>query len=410
MSALRHLADHGGAFRRWALFLSFLVSGGLLLFPRLPILLALVVLVLAVPGFRWLPWRRAWPLYLFLLVVLFISSVRPGPIHLESLTIRFANFLGAVVLLTAYARAPIGSLDRDLYAILHWMAIQAIATVVLAQTLGFLFVPVNFAGNTFQSLLLLFNYHTLIENSEALARPDGFFFEPGIFQFYLNLYLYLAIFVFRNPLRIALGTLAVFSTQSTTGILICLILLGAAFFQRMAIGNLRRQVVTAAIALLAAPPIAYLGYGNVVDKLFGETQGSSWAREFDFFTGLNVIAESPWLGIGFDHNRYLAASAGIGYEDTLLKGESVEDRPTTNGLIYMTYSLGIPMAILLIWAMFRQRIFHNRILIGLWLTLSMFGEAIIFTPFVMLIYFSWFLVLRPTVTTSTAQSNVRSTT
>ena len=396
--------DRGSALRRLALFLSFLISGGLLLFPRLPVLLMLILLCVTVTGLRLPPGRRLWPLYALLGAVLLISLARTGPVHVESLAISFANFMGALALLNVYLQASPGALARDLYAILRWMAIQAVATVVLAHAVGFLFVPVSFADNTFQSLLLVFNYHVMIEDAGGLIRPDGFFFEPGVFQFYLNLYLYLALFVFRDPRHVALAVMAVLSTQSTTGILICMLLLGTALLQRLGAGGLRRKVATALVALVVAPPVVYLGYGNVSDKLFGETQGSSWAREYDLFTGLNVIAENPLLGIGFDHDRYLSASGRLGYADTLLKDESVEDRPTSNGLVYLTYSLGIPMAMLLFLCMFRQTLFHHRVLIGLWLSLSMFGEAIVFTPFVMMVIFSAFLARRPSVVAARVRS------
>ena len=43
--------------------------------------------------------------------------------------------------------------------------------------------------------------------------------------------------------------------------------------------------------------------------------------------------------------------------------------------------------------MFRQKLFRHRILIGLWLVLSLFGEALLFTPFFLCIVFSAFVVL-----------------
>ena len=45
------------------------------------------------------------------------------------------------------------------------------------------------------------------------------------------------------------------------------------------------------------------------------------------------------------------------------------------------------------WGLARQRVFRHRVLIGLWLVLSLFGEALLFTPFFLMIVFSAFLVL-----------------
>ncbi len=373
------------------LLLAMFISGGSLLFPRLPLLLAMVALALVVTGLR-LPLRRSmWPLYLVLATVLVITLARPGPVDVHSLAIRLANFFGAVMLLHVYLSAPPGALARDLAPLLRWMALQALATVLLARVLGFAFRPIQVGETTYQTLLGLFNYHEVIEGASGLVRPDGFFFEPGVFQIYLNLYLYLALFVLRKPRQAVLATLAVLATQSTTGVLICMALLVAAWLQRLRQGRARHKLVALLAALVLAPPLALLGSANIIDKVSGDAQGSSWAREYDLFTGLNIIAEHPLLGIGFDHARYLDVAGQLGFEDTLLSAEGLEDRATSNGLVYLSYSLGLPMALAFLWGMFRQTLFPNRWLVGLWLALSLFGEAIVFTPFIMMVVLSAFV-------------------
>lgn len=380
--------------RRLTLFLSMLISGGLLLFPRIPILIMVILLGLAAAGFRVAPIRRTWPVLFLLVCVLVITLVRPGPIHFESLVIRYANFICALVLLNVYLLARPIALATDLYVILRWMALQAVVTTLLASTLGFLFTTIETGKGSFQTFLLLFNYHAFIEDASGLFRPDGFFYEPGVYQIYLNIYLYLALFVFRNFRQALLASLAVFATQSTTGILIAMILLGSALFKQVTLGSFRGKLLTLLFALLATPPVAYLGYNNVTDKLYGEAQGSSWAREYDFYTGLNVIAAHPLLGIGFDHQRYLSVSGRMGYDDTQLSIESLDERATSNGLIYLCYSSGLPFAFIFLIGMFRQAFFQHRLLIGLLLILSLFGEAIVFTPFILMIIFSAFISSR----------------
>ncbi len=382
------------ALRRCALFLAFLISGGLLLFPREPILLLLVALCLAVTGLR-LPLRRQmWPLLLLLAAVGVVTLLRTGPLSVGSLVSRATNFAAAVFMLNMYLRAPPGALAGDLLALLRWLAIQALATVVLAHAVGGLFVPITIGEQSYQTLLLLFNYHVTIEELGGLIRPDGFFFEPGVFQIYLNLYLYLTLFVARRPGQALLATLAVLSTQSTTGIVICAVLLGGALWQRLGSGSLRHRALAVLLGVAMAPPLIYLTVDNVSEKLVGTAQGSSWAREYDFFTGLNVIAEHPWLGIGFDVGRYLEVTGRVAFEDTLLDSAATEERPTSNGLIHLFYSLGIPLGLLFAWGMFKQMLFAQRWLIGVWLALSMFGESVLFTPFFLMIVLSAYLVRR----------------
>jgi len=371
-----------------------LLSGGALFYPRLPILGLMIFSCLLATGFRLPPWSRLTQISALLAVILIASIVRPGPIHYESIAIRMANFLGAVGLLSIYLMAPAGALIRDLFMFLKWMAVQAIATVFLAKFMGFLFVPITIIEPTFQTILLLFNYHELIEDLGGLIRPNGFFFEPGVFQIYLNLYLYLSVFIYKRAAHSALATLAVLSTQSTTGLIICMVILGAAAASHIQVGSLKRRLLSIALVALIASPIIYLAYDNISDKLFGELKGSSIAREYDFFTGVNIVAENPLLGIGFDHARYLAESGRIGFADTSLRADNTDDRATSNGLLYLTYSMGIPLALLFSFAMFRQKILPNRLIIGAWLMLSLFGEAIIFTPFILMIVLSAFVPSR----------------
>lgn len=379
---------------RTALFLSMLLSGGLLILPRLPILCLMIFLCLLATRFRLPVWSRLARIYVLLAVILIASIIRPGPIHYESIAIRMANFLGALSLLSLYLMAPAGALTRDLFIILKWLSVQAIATVVLARFMGFLFLPITFSDTTVQTILLVFNYHELIEDLGGLIRPDGFFFEPGVFQIYLNLYLYLSVFIYKRASHSALATLAVLSTQSTTGLIICMIILGAAAVAQLRTGNLKRRLLAIALVVLIASPIIYLAYDNINDKLFGELRGSSIAREYDLFTGINIVAENPLFGIGFDHARYLAESGRIGFADTALRSDNTEDRATSNGLLYLTYSMGIPLALLFLFSIFRQKMLPNRLIVGAWLLLSLFGEAIIFTPFILMIILSAFVPVR----------------
>lgn len=378
----------GATLRRSALFLSFLISGGMLLFPRVPILLLILLCCLLAPGFR-LALRRELVLPLVLIaVVTLVTLLRPGPVNFESLATRLGNFLAALALLNLYLGQPRDSLAADLYRVLGWMAIQALLTVALAHTLGFLFLPLDVSGTTYQTFLLILNYHFTVEDAGGLVRPDGFFFEPGVFQIYLNLYLYLALFTYRNFRRSGLALAAVLSTQSTTGLAICLLLLGAFALGEIRRSPLRRKLLLVIAAGVVAAPVALVAYGNITQKMFGEFQGSSWARTYDLITGLNVVAAHPWVGIGFDHERYKEESARLGYAETQLNEEQAAERSTSNGNLLLLYSLGIPLSLPFLFGMFRQRFLPHRGLVGLLLLLGFMGEAIIMTPFFLLLILS----------------------
>jgi hypothetical protein len=378
----------GGGLRLAALFLSFLISGGMLLFPRVPILLLILLCCLLASGFRLVLSRQLFPPLVLVGLIILVTLLRPGPLHLESLAIRLGNLFAALMLLNLYLSQPRNSLAADLYWVLGWMAIQALLTVALAHTLSFLFLPLDVSGTTYQTFLLLLNYHVTIEDAGGLVRPDGFFFEPGVFQIYLNLYLYLALFIYRNFWRSGLALAAVISTQSTTGLAICLLLLATFAIGEIRRSPLRRKLLLFIVAAVVVAPVALVGYSNLTQKIFGEFQGSSWARTYDLITGLNVVAAHPWVGIGFDHERYKEEAARLGYAETQLNEEQAAERSTSNGNLLLLYSLGIPLSLPFLFGMFRQRFLPHRGLVGLLLLLGFMGEAIIMTPFFLLLILS----------------------
>jgi hypothetical protein len=380
--------SRGAKLRLSALFLSFLISGGMLLFPRMPILLLILLCCLLAPGFRLVLRRDMVPPLLLIALITILTLLRPGALQLESLVVRLGNFLAALALLSLYIAQPRESMAADLYRVLGWMAIQALLTVGMAHTLGVLFVPLEVSGVTYHTFLLLLNYHVTIEDAGGLIRPDGFFFEPGVFQIYLNLYLYLTLFVYRNLRRSALALAAVLSTQSTTGLAICLLLLAAFVLGEIGRSPLRRKLLLGVAAAIVVTPVALFAYNNATQKLFGEFQGSSWARTYDLITGLNVLAAHPWIGIGFDHERYKEEAARLGYADTELDQAQVAERSTSNGNLFLLYSLGVPLSLPFFIGMFRQRFLPHRALVGMLLFLGFMGESIIMTPFFLLLILS----------------------
>jgi hypothetical protein len=384
--------------RRTILVLAILISGGNLLFPRLPILLIIVLLYLIARDWKLDLRRQMLSIVVLLTLILMLTMLRPIGATIESTAIRFANFIAALLLLDLYLRAGAESLRRDLYIILHFMAWQALLTVVLGQFFNFLFLPLPVNETPYNTLLLIFNYHVMLDDYSYVIRPDGFFYEPGVLQVYLNIFLYLALFAFRSTWKAILAVAAVFSTQSTTGVLICLIIvlafIGTRYLNRGTLPVRVAKVFVAAVVIAAFGVFASI---NIRDKLTGDSQGSFWARQYDFLTGLNIIAANPMFGIGFDYEQYYLASSHMGFADTLLPERIIRDRGNSNGIVFLLYSIGIPLSIPFLIGMFRQTFFPNPILIGVVLLLAFFGESMIFTPFFLMIIFSGLLLKNRTV-------------
>jgi hypothetical protein len=382
-------------FRRIALLLAMLISGGSLVLPRVP-MLALMVIMAVLAGAKVFEVRRkVLPVLAVLAVILLLTLLRPAGVQFESLVTRFANFGAGLVLLELYLASGRAALWNDLRVIVHPMAYQAIATIVVGQIAKFLFVPFEIEGSpySYYTFLGVLNYHELyvewVANRIGPVRPDGFFFEPGIFQIYLNLYLYLALFVFRSKRQSLLAAMAVLATQSTAGVVTCLILITSFLATEYVIrGRLAARVLKTVGGLIILTPLIVVVALNVTEKLSGDLRGSFWARQYDLETGLNVIAAHPLLGIGFDYKDYYGVAGPLGDSHTPLGASLTRDRGNTNGLVFLAYSVGIPLSIPFLIGIFRQRLFPHRLLVGSALSLFLMAESMIFTPFFLMILFS----------------------
>lgn len=362
----------------------------MLILPRIPLLFLLFFFSLLATGFRGVPIFETKKIWILLGLIFLITLIRPGEINFESLIIRYANFIGGVFLLAIYLRRGYSELSKDLIVIFPWMAIQAILTFLLANILPSIFTEIKSADDgSFFTLFYVFNYHVIIEDYSGFIRPNGFFWEPGVFQIYMNLYLYLALFVFRSKKHILLAILAVACIYSTTGLLIASLLLCAASIKHFSVSNKKSKFLIVVATIFASPIILMFTAKNIEEKFFGESQGSSLIRQYDMIAGLNVISNYPLLGIGFDHFRYEQIVTNYFFvADSLGLSENPE-RATSNGIIYLGYTIGLPLALIFIVGIFRQKIFKDQFLIGLILFLSMFGEALIYTPFFIMFIFSF---------------------
>jgi hypothetical protein len=366
--------------RRTALVIAMILSGGLLFFPRLPLLAVLLVLCFIDRGATLTISRRMLPGWLWLAAVLALTLVRPGVVDIGSTAVRFANFAGAMALLRMYLEAPEGALANDLRAILPWMSWQAILTVPFGHLLGTLALSTTFDDATYHSFLLIFTWHDSLIGDSPIIRPDGLFWEPGVFQIYLNLHLLTALFWRRNWTQAGLAITAIIATQSTTGLLIAGVQLLAVAWPVLSRGDILQRTVKFAGLLAILLPFAALTVANVTDKFFGEARGSAWARQYDLITGLNIVSQYPLGGIGFDHKRYQALGGVFGFDDTELSVESLEDRGSSNGIVQVFYSIGIPLGFFFIFGLFRNLFLRPRWLVGTILTLAMIGEALAYTP------------------------------
>ena len=389
--------------RRTALFLSFLVSGGWLLFPRPPITVLIVVVCLVAGLLKKGLDRRILPVVLLSLLVVLEMVFRPSGLRIESLASKITLFLAAILLVNLYIGEERTTLARDLYPMLIFMALQALATFAIANTVPGLFATTVVEDVPQYHILYILHYHITPLTAlygitkDPFIRPDGFFWEPGIYQMYLNLLLYLALFVFKNGKHALLALAAVVTTWSTTGMAIAVILLTVYFGrtlgsvgvqQKLTKMALRRLVSVAVIGVIAAVPVGYVAYNNVVAKFSGSAQGSALVRGQDLYIGINVAIANPLIGIGFDADQYLDAARRLEYGNPILAASATFKRTSSSGILYLLFSMGLPLAIPFLIGLARPRIFPHPALAGTVVFLTQISEPFSLSPFILLLIFS----------------------
>lgn len=374
--------------RRLAIFFAMLMSGGNLIFPRIPLLILVLGICFLVRGPAFGVKRDMWAIGFLLFGVLAVVTLGSQGVDIVALATRYANFLAGVALLGLYLAEPRDTLIRDLRPIFQLMVVQIIGTVVLALFFGQFFRSALVNDMLYQTIFWVFTFHTNVVDASVLVRPDGFFWEPGVFQIYMNIFLFMSLFVTKRRADVALATVGVLLLQSTTGLLIALMLFGVSFVQGFYRSSSGEKLAAIIVAPLLAVPLLLIAVENFTQKTSGDLRGSSWARTYDLYTGINVILAHPIVGVGFDDERYKREAARLGYAESELDFSSTVDRSTSNGLVALIASIGIPMSLPFLIAIFRQRFFPKPLLFGMLLVLSFVGEALVLTPFFLMLLFS----------------------
>jgi hypothetical protein len=379
--------------RQIALLAAILISGGLLSIPREPLLLVVLLSCFALKNPLRLFSGEFSLIWFVLIAVLAVVLIGGETFQLMPIVIRYANFAAGLALLLVYINERRSTLANDLYPILKFMAFQAVLTPVMVIFLPNFFTTFMVNDTIYHTLGYIFTYHEFMATGSPFKRPDGFFFEPGVFQIYLNLFLFICLFVRKqSPFDIALAALAVIATQSTTGVVIMVLQFALAYLYWLRTADRRQKLgVFVFVPIILMPLGAYMTY-NVTEKFYGQLSGSAEAREYDLRTGLRVAMEKPLTGIGFDYERYFDVAAKVGYREAELSLDNITERGNTNGIVVLLYSLGIPLALVFLLGIVRQRLFRPGLLMAALVLLSLTAESLSLTPIFLMVAFSGLLI------------------
>ena len=220
------------------------------------------------------------------------------------------------------------------------------------------------------------------------VRNQGWFWEPGILQIFLNILLFLEGFVVkRSKWTVVLLIIAIITTYSTTGIFIMLLLLVFIFWS-----YIRKNPLIMILAISLSFPLYYVAKTNIENKTTGERSSSFQKRYLDLVQPLAIAGDYPITGVGLDRDYFQKLRFRFQMEDNFGKiiqtytgferiSESTE-KGSSNSLTYLMAAMGFPVAFFLFYCLLKQELFTKRK--GIFMTIiiiSIFSEPLLLRPF-----------------------------
>lgn len=387
------------ACRNWPgiimLFLVMMLSGGNHLFIRNPICL-FVIIVYGARIYRQLGGitlkcvpRRVWYFFTAFLCVVALQVLILNIFDSAALA-ALSNVITGMIVYSYYRLVGIDVLISEITTIMKIMIVIGLISAIL-----YTFFPNSFSIYEFTdsygdkrkvSHVAFLFYRGVIGVKERLC---GFFWEPGIYQIYLNIFLILQFNRYKEKLWIFAAILSIILTVSTTGYIILSIILLHELFKKL---HKTKNIFTVIIVMIVASVGFVYGYkivaDNISDKVSGDNRGSFFARQADVIAGLTIAYENPLIGIGASTDRFKQMRRQIAWQGELT-GSQTKDTGNTNGLIGLMYIWGIPLAAWYLWGMCRQKIIcGSKWLMAILLLLSLNSEPLAMTPFFLLFTYS----------------------
>jgi len=242
------------------------------------------------------------------------------------------------------------------------------------------------------SFFYLFNFSSVIGTIGSdfqLYRNQGLFWEPGILQVYMNILFFISAFITKSKFYRWVSMLLIITTFSTIGLLLLSFQLFLYYIEMLK----KKFILVLSAFVIVFPIVVNITYLNLQQKIYGASVASSDLRIFDFFSSYDYIKKYPFFGIGLDMQVYIREQlytiTQLTYEYTYNVHNTLGMRGNTNSVLFMVVGLGIPLALLYFYKLYRQAIIHNKtLLFFIILILTNMSEPLILGNFFILLFLS----------------------
>lgn len=289
---------------------------------------------------------------LFPLILLVICYLLSCFYHHETITITGIYLVYIIFAYLFCTRIDFESFWIIVDKIMYVIAIGAIVIELFAYTVPALlelFPSItNIAGETIYVFGVGGIYKAFLHT--LAIRSNGIFWEPGVFQVYLNLMIAIQLFGKEriNPIRVMVYIIGVLITFSTAGYVVLLFLFllyllasKTDITKKVLIGSL----LVSAIIALTVVNYTFI-YDNVMSKLVEKNNYSATARYSSILCNIQLAFENPILGVG------MAGMQNALFEKSL-QNFGIVATANTNGILYPLAAYGIPFGFVYIFGMYK---------------------------------------------------------
>ena len=224
------------------------------------------------------------------------------------------------------------------------------------------------------------NTHSFSVLGIELVRNQGIFWEPGVLQIFLNLLLFILCFVKKKRgLIFWLTILAIFTTFSTTGLLVLFVQLLLSFSS-----EIKKNILFMPIAVFMTLLMYYITSINISDKIHGTGKFSFQARFFDLVQPFYMVYENPITGVGLDDEQFVKTRQKTTFSLNLqaIDFSNVNDKGSTNSIMFFLAATGIPFTMILLVMLYYQNLVpEKRKWFFVFVIISLMTEPILLRPF-----------------------------
>jgi hypothetical protein len=288
---------------------------------------------------------------------------------------------------------------NSLYSVLTVILYHSLLGFALYTFIALALIDVSNQYYEFKSLAYVFYYiPNLYEYNFFginICRSQGLFWEPGVLQIYLNILLFLEMFVLKKSrLVMWMTVIAILTTYSSTGVaVLCIQLL--IYFTYI----LRKNILLLPLISLGVFGMYQVTKTNIEEKVQGEKVFSFQKRLFDLLQPVYITYCNPILGVGFDDQQYKITRSSPEYSLILdqVNFENTEEG-TSNSVMFLFAGGGLPLAIFFLLCLYRQTfVLEKRKWFFVFIIISLMTEPLFFRPIFMMLVFSGAIKILSTI-------------